>query len=356
VKIHIVQKGDTLWKIAQKYGVDFEQLKKMNSQLSNPDMIMPGMKIKIPTSSGNVKKETATAKKEMPIAQHPIIQKEQPAMPVKKEAPKKEAPKKEAPAQMYIPKMPQPIIPEIDVNNYYMVNMANMSMQQTVPQIPQVPQVPILPPMEDKLPEVEPVESAEEKPEEPLPMTGGYAMPMFQNCYPISPVLPGTGLPCPPNYQMPFAPFPQTLPAQQAPVQQPMGDQMDESYNQSMDHSMMQPMPYGPMMPMQAPMMPMMQQPSYVQGVQDDCGCGGSQPSQGSMMPSQMPQGGYGTPYMPMPQAPMYPQQSMGGWGPQPGYFMPGYPMYQMNPYGPGMTNNQMMNRSPEFDNDEENE
>ncbi|QXJ39380.1 SpoIVD-associated factor A [Parageobacillus caldoxylosilyticus] len=57
MKIHIVQKGDTLWKIAQKYGVDFEQLKKINGHLSNPDMIMPGMKIKVPTAGVPVKKE-----------------------------------------------------------------------------------------------------------------------------------------------------------------------------------------------------------------------------------------------------------------------------------------------------------
>ncbi|MEC3434256.1 SafA/ExsA family spore coat assembly protein, partial [Bacillus cereus] len=46
MKIHIVQKGDTLWKIAKKYGVDFDTLKQTNTQLSNPDLIMPGMKIK----------------------------------------------------------------------------------------------------------------------------------------------------------------------------------------------------------------------------------------------------------------------------------------------------------------------
>ncbi|MDL4841646.1 SafA/ExsA family spore coat assembly protein [Aquibacillus rhizosphaerae] len=57
MKIHVVQKGETLWKIAQKYGVDFEEVKQMNTQLSNPDMIMPGMKIKIPTNSKQVKKE-----------------------------------------------------------------------------------------------------------------------------------------------------------------------------------------------------------------------------------------------------------------------------------------------------------
>ncbi|PDY45811.1 SafA/ExsA family spore coat assembly protein, partial [Bacillus pseudomycoides] len=58
MKIHIVQKGDTLWKIAKKYGVDFETLKKTNTQLTNPDLIMPGMKIKVPSSSVHVKKNT----------------------------------------------------------------------------------------------------------------------------------------------------------------------------------------------------------------------------------------------------------------------------------------------------------
>src|SRR3954451_9661913 len=84
VKIHIVQKGDTLWKIAKKYGVNFEELKKMNSQLSNPDMIMPGMKIKVPTESGSVKKQAPTSGakpgttinlgvvKEAPTAEHPF--------------------------------------------------------------------------------------------------------------------------------------------------------------------------------------------------------------------------------------------------------------------------------------------
>jgi len=33
LKIHIVQKGDTIWEIAKKYGVDFEQVKALNSHL-----------------------------------------------------------------------------------------------------------------------------------------------------------------------------------------------------------------------------------------------------------------------------------------------------------------------------------
>ncbi|MGN4478868.1 spore coat assembly protein ExsA, partial [Bacillus cereus group sp. MYBK40-2] len=55
MKIHIVQKGDTLWKIAKKYGVDFDTLKQTNTQLSNPDLIMPGMKIKVPSNGVQVK-------------------------------------------------------------------------------------------------------------------------------------------------------------------------------------------------------------------------------------------------------------------------------------------------------------
>ena len=57
MKIHIVQKGDTLWKLAKKYGVSFDELKKLNSQLSNPDLLMPGMKIKIPSNTSGTKKE-----------------------------------------------------------------------------------------------------------------------------------------------------------------------------------------------------------------------------------------------------------------------------------------------------------
>ncbi|EJV84032.1 spore coat assembly protein exsA, partial [Bacillus cereus HuB1-1] len=57
MKIHIVQKGDTLWKIAKKYGVDFDTLKKTNAQLSNPDLIMPGMKIKVPSKSIHMKQQ-----------------------------------------------------------------------------------------------------------------------------------------------------------------------------------------------------------------------------------------------------------------------------------------------------------
>ncbi|RAS77829.1 SafA/ExsA family spore coat assembly protein [Priestia endophytica] len=187
MKIHIVQKGDTLWKIAKKYGVNFEEIKEVNSQLSNPDMIMPGMKIKVPTNSVQIKNEMQNMDhpyKEMPQKQLPMTEidtdeqmsqqpqqqmpqqsynefpmmpqqpynefpmtsqqpnnmnmapkKEMPMMPPKEmpSSPQKEmpmmppkempsSPKKEMPKLPKMPKM-KPMFPEIDVNNYYNLNV-----------------------------------------------------------------------------------------------------------------------------------------------------------------------------------------------------------------------------------------
>ncbi|MDR7001507.1 morphogenetic protein associated with SpoVID [Neobacillus niacini] len=226
MKIHIVQKGDTLWKIAKKYGVNFEELKKMNSQLSNPDMIMPGMKVKVPTTGGMVKKEAPVgkpeaainlgAKKEMPIVEHPFakekpIVKEMPIkempikeMPIKempiKEMPIKEVPIKEqpiikeAPKVPYTPKMPLPVVPEIDISNYYMTNMTNMTVK---PELPPKPA--------NILPEVK------EVPKKEVPVPPPVEAPVEQPCVPITPVMPGPGF-CPPleYYPQPYMmPYPQ---------------------------------------------------------------------------------------------------------------------------------------------------
>ncbi|QDI92815.1 SafA/ExsA family spore coat assembly protein [Salicibibacter halophilus] len=113
MKIHIVQKGDTLWNLAQKYDVDFEKVKGANTQLANPEMIMPGMKIKIPGKTVPAKKESE--KKEAKV--DPQVKEEQKEKPKPEPAPKKpetpkapkappkapvyqkpEAPKKEKPA------------------------------------------------------------------------------------------------------------------------------------------------------------------------------------------------------------------------------------------------------------------
>ncbi|MEK4084689.1 SafA/ExsA family spore coat assembly protein [Psychrobacillus sp. FSL K6-1415] len=87
MQTHIVVKGDTLWKISRNYGVSFEELKKVNAHLANPEYIVPGMKIFIPNS------------KKMESTTHPYSDNR----PVKKEMVKNEMVKKEE------VKIPQPI-------------------------------------------------------------------------------------------------------------------------------------------------------------------------------------------------------------------------------------------------------
>ncbi|WP_019414060.1 LysM peptidoglycan-binding domain-containing protein [Paenisporosarcina sp. TG20] len=49
--VHVVQKGDTLWKISKQYGVSFDEVKRLNAHLANPDYIVAGMKIFVPEKS-----------------------------------------------------------------------------------------------------------------------------------------------------------------------------------------------------------------------------------------------------------------------------------------------------------------
>jgi len=48
VKIHIVKQGDSLYSIAKKYDVPLDDVVKANPDISNPDAIQVGMKVKIP--------------------------------------------------------------------------------------------------------------------------------------------------------------------------------------------------------------------------------------------------------------------------------------------------------------------
>ncbi|WP_052360668.1 SafA/ExsA family spore coat assembly protein [Oceanobacillus manasiensis] len=123
MKIHIVQKGDTLWELSKKYGVNFEELKQMNSQLSSPDMIMPGMKIKIPSGSKAVKQESMPKKETVKQSYKDTSPK---PMPVMKED-EKEMPKPQMPQMPQMPQIPsQPImqmpILEQEFQNYTTIN------------------------------------------------------------------------------------------------------------------------------------------------------------------------------------------------------------------------------------------
>ncbi len=44
---HTVRSGDTLWAIAQKYGVGLSELLAKNRQIKNPNLIYPGEKVKV---------------------------------------------------------------------------------------------------------------------------------------------------------------------------------------------------------------------------------------------------------------------------------------------------------------------
>lgn len=57
MRIYIVQKGDTLFEIAKNNGATLEEVMKLNPQLSSPDLIMPGMKIKIPSGKKQIKSD-----------------------------------------------------------------------------------------------------------------------------------------------------------------------------------------------------------------------------------------------------------------------------------------------------------
>lgn len=339
VKIHIVQKGDTLWKIAQKHGVDFEELKKMNAQLSNPEMVMPGMKIKVPEVGGGHKKEIPHhpqhnlqgvhkemphhqqgVHKEMPKVQHPYLPKKEapkhvakPPKEVKKEHPK------EQPHTIYQPIMPQPQTPsEIDINNYYMMNMSQLQTQVQQPLPPQPVKQEVESPPKQEMPEkVAPAE---------------YAQPMYPNyCYPVQPVMPS----CDPCY-----PYPQPYPHQNMHMH-------PHQWMPQVQGAMMQPNHMQPaqQMPAFLPGMPSTSFPETAQQWDDES-------SHYPQMPmNQYPSYGQAqpSPYGQMPnyQAPPYHQPMMQGMSPAHGggYAQPqAYPYLnqqmampqQMNPYGFG--------------------
>lgn len=118
VRTHIVQKGDTLWKIAKQYGIDFEELKRLNSHLANPDYIVPGMEIILPDDHS--------------IRKPSQVQKELPEKAKTVEVPKKEK-KAETP-----PKAKEIVLPE---------KKQPVEKEMKLPEIPPTPPVPQIVPI-----------------------------------------------------------------------------------------------------------------------------------------------------------------------------------------------------------------
>ncbi|WP_151736483.1 LysM peptidoglycan-binding domain-containing protein [Paenibacillus tengchongensis] len=54
MKIHMVKEGDTLYALSQKYGVPLQKIIDANPQISNPDVLTVGDKVKIPSGTVTV--------------------------------------------------------------------------------------------------------------------------------------------------------------------------------------------------------------------------------------------------------------------------------------------------------------
>ena len=119
-----------MWELAKEYDVDFEELKQLNSHLSSPDMIMPGMKIKIPSTKKSVKKEGTKemGKKDKMTSYKDISPK---PMPVLKEDDNKEK-------KMPMPEFPAQSLPKIPVMPF---PADYGSKQQPAPEVPQTPKM-----------------------------------------------------------------------------------------------------------------------------------------------------------------------------------------------------------------------
>ncbi|MCM3157493.1 spore coat assembly protein SafA [Bacillus subtilis] len=350
MKIHIVQKGDSLWKIAEKYGVDVEEVKKLNTQLSNPDLIMPGMKIKVPSEGVPVRKESKAGKS--PAAgsvkqEHPYT-KEKPKSVVDVEDTKP----KEKKSMPYVPPMPnlqENVYPEADVNDYYDMkqlfqpwsppkpeepkkhhdgNMDHMyHMQDQFPQqeamsnmenanYPNMPNMP-------KAPEVGGIEEENVHhtvPNMPMPAVQPYYHypAHFVPCpVPVSPILPGSGL-CYPYYPAqayPMHPMHGYQPGFVSPQYDPgYENQHHENTHHGHYGSYGAPqyaspaygspyghMPYGPYYG--TPQVMGAYQPAAAHGYMpykdhDDCGCDGDHQPYFSA-PGHSGMGAYGSPNMP---------------------------------------------------------
>ncbi len=103
---HKVERGDTLWSISQEYGVTVEQIKAWNGLGS--DLIIPGQVFAIETSGGSqAVAQPAPAPKAEPVQEAAPAPKEEPAQePAEQPAP--EAEQKQEPVQEAAAPAPQP--------------------------------------------------------------------------------------------------------------------------------------------------------------------------------------------------------------------------------------------------------
>jgi len=203
VEVHIVVKGDTLWKIARQYGIPFEDLKRVNAHLANPDYIVPGMKIFLPKKHHNAGQQGTKGDKKEQVKQ-PEKGKGQVPPPPKTEV------KPTPPAPIPLPKAPTPV---------------------SMPKLPTPVPIPItLPPTQMEAPKPTPAPPAPAPAPAPMPMPMQIQMQMQMpvQSYPMAPCMqPIMAIPCGwmPIYDADCYPFMhsgqiQAMPSPEVPMHQ----------------------------------------------------------------------------------------------------------------------------------------
>jgi morphogenetic protein associated with SpoVID len=239
VRVHIVQKGDTLWKIAKQYAVGFEELKRLNAHLTNPDYIVPGMEIYLPDAMHNkeVKKTTVVKEQQVapvkeqvkPVKEHPIVKGPEP-----QQQPIQRQPIWQGDIYLQQPPQPQPLpTPVPNLQN------TQIHFQPTIEQSMVAPA------------------------QQPMPMPMPMPMPQMIPQQPIfiqQPVPVPTPVPVPQQPIFIEKPIMQPMPMPQQPMHPiPIcscckGVKMDHHMQHHMQHHMHHPMQHHMQHPMQYPM------------------------------------------------------------------------------------------------------
>ncbi|MDV6377206.1 LysM domain-containing protein [Sporosarcina sp. GW1-11] len=212
MEVHIVVKGDTLWKIARQYNIPFEELKRVNAHLANPDYIVPGMKIFLPMDKKKPIRKGEQSKREVRPHEKPHHgPSEKPYHKPTEKPHHKPSEKPVIPPQSHTkPSKPTPPKPQPPA--------------QQVPPLPQTPQMPMQPPKPPQMPHMPQQPPATQLPHMP-------AVPMWQAVFPICGWMPIFDADCHPH--MSQQPMP---PAMQAPIKPLPSKESSKWYEESSHH------------------------------------------------------------------------------------------------------------------------
>jgi len=285
-----------MWKIAKKYGVDFKELLRLNSQIKTPDTIYPGARIKIPAKRVPVRpqdRQTPHPMSEAPyVKERPITEEEGPEVPQEIERRPIE-PEEEEEVQIESeeharrpalpPTAPVKEMPEASPTPSVSPEMLRPALPQPTRPMAPPPTPPYVPPNINRGPQsIQPPIPPTVPPTRVSPYIYQQPVPPNQG-YPNLPPVPPTQIspmpmprppafvcpPCPPVQIQPTRPPGQVLPWQhmQPPMQPPMPPMKPPTQVRPMP-PMRPPSQVRPMQPMKPPTqvrpMPPMRPPSQV--------------------------------------------------------------------------------------------